>query len=243
MLRLPLVCTVIVVGLATYACANAERAEVMLNDIANMTRYSEDYTGIAKIDDSVMGVLRKVDRAQFVPVEQRQFAFANQPLGIGHGQTISQPFIVALMTHVLAVEKTDRVLEIGTGSGYQAAVLGELAEHVYTIEIVEALALQAQDLLQELEYSNVTVRVGDGWFGWPNEAPFDKIMVTAVAPKLPPDLIAQLKPGGKMVLPVGEWDGYQELVLVEKSDAGEVRQKVVLPVRFVPMTGAAREHE
>lgn len=215
----------------------------MLQEIASMTLFSVDYTGVSKIDQSVVSALRRVDRSEFVPKEQRRFAFANQPLEIGHGQTISQPFIVALMTHVLELEATDRVLEIGTGSGYQAAVLAELVEDVYTIEIVEPLAKEAQSRLKRLGYVNVSVRIGDGWFGWPDEAPFDKIMVTAVAPKLPPELIAQLTLGGKMVLPVGDYDGYQELVLVEKISESELDRRVVLPVRFVPMTGEAAQFD
>ncbi len=208
-----------------------------------MTRFSVDYTGVSSIDQSVVNALRSVDRSEFVPDEQRRFAFANQPLEIGHGQTISQPFIVALMTHVLELESTDNVLEIGTGSGYQAAILAELVENVYTIEIVEPLAREAERRLERLGYENVFVRVGDGWFGWPEHAPFDKIMVTAVAPKLPPELLSQLNIGGKMVLPVGDYDGYQELVLVEKTGESEVERRVILPVRFVPMTGEAAQFD
>ncbi len=208
-----------------------------------MTRFSVDYTGVSSIDQSVVNALRSVDRSEFVPEEQRRFAFANQPLEIGHGQTISQPFIVALMTHVLELESTDNVLEIGTGSGYQAAILAELVKNVYTIEIVEPLALEAERRLEQLGFENVYVRVGDGWFGWPENAPFDKIMVTAVAPKLPPELLSQLKIGGKMVLPVGDYDGYQELVLVEKTSEYEVGRRVILPVRFVPMTGEAAQFD
>lgn len=208
-----------------------------------MTRFSVDYTGVSSIDPSVVSALRKVDRSEFVPEEQRRFAFANQPLEIGHGQTISQPFIVALMTHVLELESTDSVLEIGTGSGYQAAILAELVDSVYTIEIVEPLAKAAETRLVRLGYENVSVRVGDGWFGWPENAPFDKIMVTAVAPKLPPELVSQLKTGGKMVLPVGDYDGYQELVLIEKKGDSELDRRIVLPVRFVPMTGEAAQYD
>ena len=215
----------------------------MLREIVSMTRFSVDYTGVSNIDPPVISALRRVDRSEFVPEEQRRFAFANQPLEIGHGQTISQPFIVALMTHVLELKSSDRVLEIGTGSGYQAAVLAELVEDVYTIEIVEPLALEAERRLIGLGYENVAVRVGDGWFGWPEYAPFDKIMVTAVAPKLPPELVSQLKIGGKMVLPVGDYDGYQELVLVEKTNESELKRRVILPVRFVPMTGEAAQFD
>ena len=233
--------TVIAIGVAVCANADPIRTDDMLVEIAAMTRYTVDYTGVSSIDASVMAALRNVDRSEFVPEEQRRFAFANQPLGIGHGQTISQPFIVALMTHVLALKSTDKVLEIGTGSGYQAAIFAALVDQVYTIEIVELLAIEARNRLHTLGYSNISVRIGDGWFGWPENAPFDKIMVTAVAPKLPPNLVRQLKVGGKMVLPIGEYDGYQELVIIEKLAEDETTQRVVLPVRFVPMTGAASD--
>lgn len=235
----------ILLSLGMCACHDADthRSEVMLREIVSMTRFSVDYTGVSEIDPSVVSALRRVDRSEFVPEEQRRFAFANQPLEIGHGQTISQPFIVALMTHVLELKSTDRVLEIGTGSGYQAAILAELVEDVYSIEIVEPLALEAERRLIRLGYENVDVRVGDGWFGWPENAPFDKIMVTAVAPKLPPELVSQLKIGGKMVLPVGAYDGYQELVLVEKLGEVELDRRVILPVRFVPMTGEAAQFD
>ena len=231
----------VVFVVAIGACHDAEldQATDMLRDIARTTQFSAEYTGIEAIDPVVMGAMSRVDRARFVPEEQRRFAFANQPLAIGHGQTISQPFIVALMTHVLQLESSDRVLEIGTGSGYQAAILSELAEAVCTIEIVEPLARNADALLKELGYENVSVRVGDGWFGWPEQAPFDKIMVTAVAPKLPDLLIEQLKTGGRLVLPVGDYDGYQELVLIEKHADDGFERTVLLPVRFVPMTGEA----
>lgn len=221
---------------------NSERSKTMIDEIANMTHYSQEYTGIDAIDKSVMEVLGAIDRSEFVPEELASYAFENRPLGIGHGQTISQPFIVALMTHVLKIQPQDRVLEIGTGSGYQAAVLARLASEVFTIEIVEALAKEADDRLTELGYENVNVRIGDGWFGWPEEQPFDKIMVTAVAPKAPPQLLAQLKPGGRLAVPVGEYDGFQELKLFQKAEDGSVSERVVLPVRFVPMTGAAESH-
>ena len=208
-----------------------------------MTQLSVDYTGVSSIDQSVVNALRYVDRSEFVPEERRRFAFVNQPLEIGHGQTISQPFIVALMTHVLELRPTDKVLEIGTGSGYQAAILAELVENVFTIEIVEPLAREARLRLERLGYENVSTRIGDGWFGWPAHAPFDKIMVTAVAPKLPPELVLQLKAGGKMVLPIGDYNGYQELVLIEKATESTVSRRVILPVQFVPMTGKAAEFD
>ena len=227
------------VGICACHDADPARTETMLREIASMTRFSVDYTGVRSIDRSVIDALRHVDRSEFVPEEQRRYAFDNEPLEIGHGQTISQPFIVALMTHVLELTTTDKVLEIGTGSGYQAAILAELVDSVYTIEIVEPLAREAERRLERLGYDNVSVRVGDGWFGWPENALFNKIMVTAVAPKLPPELLRQLKVGGKMVLPIGDYDGNQELVLVEKTSDSEVTRRVILPVQFVPMTGEA----
>ncbi len=214
----------------------------MLNDIASMAEYTAGYTGFDQLDESVMEALRQVNRADFVQSENRRFAYVNRPLPIGHGQTISQPFIVALMTHVLEIEITDKVLEVGTGSGYQAAILGELADRVFTIEIVEPLALQARERLADLAYDNVFVKVGDGWFGITDEAPFDKIMVTAVAPSMPQMLLDQLKVGGKLVLPIGEYDGFQELVLVEKLTSDRTEQRSILPVQFVPMTGEASKH-
>ena len=209
----------------------------MIEAIVKTTQQTEYYTQINKINPAVLKVLELVDRSEFVPEFANEFAFENRPLPIGHGQTISQPFIVALMTHALEVKKSDSVLEIGTGSGYQAAVLAELADHVYTIEIVEELAKSADDRLQGLGYDNVSVRAGDGWYGWPDHSPFDKIIVTAVAPSLPPRLIEQLRPGGLMVIPVGDPRGAQNLVLVKKDASGKTQQNNLLPVIFVPMTG------
>ena len=210
----------------------------MIKEIENTAKELAVYTQISKLSDEVIGALRKVDRSKFVPDKLDQEAFEDTPLPIGHGQTISQPYIVALMTEVLDVKKSDSVLEIGTGSGYQAAVLGELAQQVYTIEIVSALAEQATTRLNGLNYDNIEVRDGDGWFGWPEKAPFDKIIVTATAEEIPTDLIEQLKPEGLLVIPVGEWKGAQTLTLLTKSQDGKsYTTKSLLPVRFVPMTG------
>jgi len=161
-------------------------------------------------------------------------AYQDEPLPIGEGQTISQPYIVAFMTEQLHLKPTDRVLEIGTGSGYQAAVLAQIVDSVYTMEIIPELAKRAKKVLEELEYDNVQVKVGDGYNGWPEKAPFDAIIVTAAPPKIPPPLLEQLKMGGRMVLPVGEF--VQELVVVNKTESG-MHMENVLPVRFVPMTG------
>ena len=188
-------------------------------------------------DARVLAAMERVPRHRFVPEDARASAYEDHPLSIGHGQTISQPYIVAFMSQALDVRKTDTVLEIGTGSGYQAAILGELAGQVYTIEIVEPLAHSAKKTLEDLGYRNVHVRAGNGYAGWPEQAPFDRIMVTAAPDEVPPALIEQLKVGGLMAIPVGTV--IQELRIMRKTDKGmEVLQ--TLPVRFVPMTGKVR---
>jgi protein-L-isoaspartate(D-aspartate) O-methyltransferase len=192
--------------------------------------------GTAMIEPRVLEALRRVRRHLFVPPEQQAYAYEDRPLPIGHGQTISQPFIVALMTDLLDAQTGDRVLEVGTGSGYQAAVLAELASQVYTIEIIPDLAQSAGERLARL-YRNVEARAGDGYHGWPEAAPFDGIVVTAAASHIPPPLVQQLKPGGRMVIPVGSRFSVQQLVLVEKNEAGRVTTRQLLPVAFVPLTG------
>lgn len=186
-------------------------------------------------DPRVLGAMRAVPRHAFVPGDLAGDAYGDHPLPIGYGQTISQPYIVAFMTEQLHAEPTDRVLEIGTGSGYQAAVLSRLVAEVYTIEIVEPLATRATQDLARLGYTNVFVRAGDGYAGWPEKAPFDAIIVTCAPEHVPPPLLDQLKEGGRMIIPVGEF-GDQTLVLIEKH-AGQSTRRAVLPVRFVPMTG------
>ncbi len=186
-------------------------------------------------DSRVLAAMRRVPRHKFVPKSEERAAYSDSPLPIGWGQTISQPYIVAYMTEQLDVQPGDTVLEIGTGSGYQAAILGELAAQVYTIEIVEPLCKLARAKLAELGYKNVQVRCGDGYKGWPEHAPFDAIIVTAAPEKVPQALIDQLKVGGRMILPVGRY--YQELVLITKNKDGTITRKKLLPVRFVPMTG------
>jgi protein-L-isoaspartate(D-aspartate) O-methyltransferase len=189
-------------------------------------------------DARVLAAMDKVPRHRFVPADLQSRAYDDTPLPIGHGQTISQPFIVAFMTGQLEPQPTDRVLEIGTGSGYQAAVLAELVKEIYTIEIVEVLAQRAKAGLQQLGYPNIQVRSGDGYQGWPEAAPFDAIIVTCAPEQVPQPLIEQLKSGGRMMIPVGpEWD--QSLVLLRKEGERLVEQ-AMLPVRFVPMTGQAR---
>jgi len=191
-------------------------------------------------DMSVLKAMNAVPRHRFVPYTLQAQAYADRPLPIGHGQTISQPYIVAFMTQMLKVQTEDRVLEIGTGCGYQAAVLSQLADKVYTIEIVEPLARKAQKLLAELDYKNIFVKAGDGYDGWSEKAPFDKIIVTCAPDDIPPALIDQLAEGGRIIAPVGPSGYAQYLVLATKSN-GKLTHKKVLPVRFVPMTGKALE--
>lgn len=189
------------------------------------------------ISERVLSVMARVPRHRFVPEAERYAAYNNHPLPIGHGQTISQPYIVALMTELLALDERARVLEIGAGSGYQTAILAEMAGEVFSLEIVGPLAARAASLLNELGYANVRVKAGDGNEGWPEQAPFDGIIVAATADHVPQPLLDQLKPGGRMVIPVGDWPYAQELMLITKSLDGTLRQKNVLPVSFVPLTG------
>jgi len=187
-------------------------------------------------NERVLNAMRRVPRHEFVPVDQREFAYEDRPLPIGYGQTISQPYIVAFMSERLAPRPEDRVLEVGTGSGYQAAVLSELVGEVYSIEIIEGLAERAASDLERLGYTNVHVRAGDGYRGWPEAGPFDAVIVTCAPESVPQPLVEQLAEGGRMIIPVGPtWD--QQLILLRKADGGLERESV-LPVRFVPMTGA-----
>jgi protein-L-isoaspartate(D-aspartate) O-methyltransferase len=186
----------------------------------------------------VLAAMGKVPRHELVSADQRSLAYEDRPLPIGHDQTISQPYIVALMTEKLAPQSTDRILEIGTGSGYQAAVLAELVKEVYTIEIIEPLAKRAEADLKRLGYTNVFVRAGDGFQGWPEAAPFDAIIVTCAPEQVPQPLVAQLKDGGRIVIPIGP-AGNQQLVLLRKQGRA-LEQSAVIPVRFVPMTGQAQ---
>jgi protein-L-isoaspartate(D-aspartate) O-methyltransferase len=186
-------------------------------------------------NESVLEAMRKVPRHEFVPDYLKKYAYADEPLPIGEDQTISQPYIVAYMTEYLRLGNEDKVLEIGTGSGYQAAVLAEIVDTVYTIEIVDVLAKNAQRNLERLGYENVLVKRGDGYAGWPEHAPYDAIIITAAPTKIPEPLLEQLKVGGFMILPLGDYS--QELVLIEKNSMKDFEQKTLLPVRFVPMTG------
>ena len=219
----------------------AEKAEYdaragLMRDIDRMMRQSARETGRSALSPRVRAALEAVDRRDFVPSAEGWAAYENRPLPIGHGQTISQPFIVAIMTELLDPEPGDVVLEVGTGSGYQAAVLAKLVAQVYSIEIVAPLAAESKARLARLGYDNVTVREGDGYAGWPEHAPFDKIIVTAAAPMIPPPLVEQLKPGGRMVIPVGAQYAHQDLVIITKSADGTVGERKIFAVGFVPLT-------
>jgi len=216
--------------------AQTDKTSDMTEERNEMVREQIQARGIT--DARVLDAMREVKRHLFVPGESAHDAYEDHPLPIGEGQTISQPYIVALMSELLALKPEDRVLEIGTGSGYQAAILSKLASAVYTIEIVPSLGEAARKRLELLDYDNVQVRIGDGYKGWPDEAPFDAIIVTAAPPELPRALVDQLAEGGRMVVPVGT--NYQELLFVEKKN-GEISKRVVTAVRFVPMVKGKEE--
>jgi protein-L-isoaspartate(D-aspartate) O-methyltransferase len=222
------------------ACAASEspfsrERERMLDQIDRMMQLTADRTGRQRLAPCVRQAMARVPRHRFVPQAEQPWAYADRALPIGEGQTISQPFIVALMTELLQPEAADRVLEVGTGSGYQAAVLAHCVARVFTIEIVRALGERAAALLSELGYRNVEVRIGDGYLGWPDAAPFDRIIVTAAPDHVPQPLIDQLKPGGRMVVPIGPRDLDQNLVLITKDPAGQTVKENEIPVRFVPL--------
>ena len=210
-----------------FATARAQ----MLAQIVAETAMTAEVTGVAEISPRVLEAIARVPRHEFVPVELRPAAYANTPLPVGCGKTISQPYIVALMTELLAVGGNDRVLEIGSGFGYQASILSHLAHEVYTVELIEELARGAQRRFNALKIATVQIKIGNGYYGWPEHAPFDRIMVTAAPDLIPPPLLAQLKPGGRMMIPTGIPDD-QQLVLVEKSASGQISTRNVLPVRF-----------
>jgi protein-L-isoaspartate(D-aspartate) O-methyltransferase len=228
---------------AVVATAAAAEDDRYADDRARMIQAIEAHAQSASgalgrdyIDARVLAVMDKVPRHAFVAASRADDAYDDRPLPIGHGQTISQPFIVALMTDMLEVGPDDVVLEVGTGSGYQAAVLAHLVQDVHTIEIVPELAGAAEERLERLGYDNVRTSTGDGYYGAPEAAPFDAIVVTAAANQVPPPLIQQLKPGGRMVIPVGGGFALQHLMLVEKDEGSRVRTRQTLPVRFVPLT-------
>lgn len=210
--------------------------DALLKEIVSDMRDSQDMTGHASLSERVLLALQQVPRDAFVPEELQDSAYLNMALPIGYQQTISQPYIVALMTELLEPRHDQVVLEIGTGSGYQAAILARLVKHVYSVEVIAPLAQEAAERLQRLGYHNVSVRAGDGHLGWPEHAPYDAIIVTAAAPQVPPALIEQLKPGGVLVMPVGSGYFGQDLRVIRKGPAGQVEERDVLPVVFVPLT-------
>ena len=232
-----MVSAALLAGAASAADDFEAARQVLLREIERDVRDTAEYLNRRELDPRVMAAMATVPRHEFVRPEDRDLAYQNRPLPIGHGQTISQPYIVAVMTDLIEPAPGCRALEIGTGSGYQAAVLSLLCNEVYTIEIVEPLGRQARERLARLGYGNVRVRIGDGYYGWPDAAPFDVIVVTAVAGHVPPPLLKQLKPGGRMVLPVGTRFTTQQLVLVQKLPDGKLRTRQLLPVSFVPLTG------
>lgn len=218
-------------GQANYDTEREALVELLREESALAVEY-----GAPPVSEATLAVIGRVPRHEFVPDAERPYAYRNHPLPIGGGQTISQPYIVALMTELAEVTKDDVVLEIGTGSGYQAAVLSELAGRVFTIEIIDWLGRRAAVDLERLDYDNVKVKIGDGYAGWPEHAPFDAILVTAAPEQVPEPLIEQLAVGGRMVIPVGARDGIQTLRLLTKEPDGSVRTDSVIPVRFVPLT-------
>jgi protein-L-isoaspartate(D-aspartate) O-methyltransferase len=217
----------------------------MIAEIEAEVEYTHSLTGRKALDPRVMEALGRVPREQFVPAAMQAAAYDNGPLPIGHGQTISQPYIVALMTDLLSPGADDRVLEIGTGSGYQTAILSCLARTVYTVEVIPALGEVAAERLAGLNYTNIHYRIGNGYQGWPEHAPYDAIIVTAAAPEIPPALIDQLKPGGRLVIPVGWQYLPQELMLVEKDVRNVIHSRGILGVAFVPLqdTTPARQDD
>jgi protein-L-isoaspartate(D-aspartate) O-methyltransferase len=214
----------------------AER-ESLVREIERQVVATRFELGTDRLDPSVLAAMRAVPRHEFVPLPLRSEAYANHPLPIGADQTISQPYIVAIMSHLLGVGRGDKVYELGTGSGYQAAVLGEMGVDVYSMDIVPELAKRAQETLARLGYESVRVRVGDGYLGWPEAAPFDGILVTAAIDHVPPPLVEQLATNGRLVMPLGPPGWTQQLVVLEKTDSGALKRKSLLPVRFVPVTG------
>jgi len=214
--------------------------EDMLHDIETEARYTRELTGREAFAARVMQAMGEVPREKFVPSSMQGAAFENGPLPIGHGQTISQPYIVALMTDLLEPAADDRILEIGTGCGYQTAILSRLCATVYTVEVVRELGAAAADRLLSLGYRNIEFLIGNGYAGWPDHAPYDGIIVTAAASHVPPALVEQLRPGGRLVIPVGEPYGYQNLMLVEKDARDEIHTRTILGVAFVPLVEAGR---
>jgi protein-L-isoaspartate(D-aspartate) O-methyltransferase len=221
----------------------AAQREALIREIQSQVRQTRNELGTDRLDPAVVAALRSVPREAFVPLALRAEAYGNHPLPIGEGQTISQPYIVAIMSQLLELRPGARVFELGTGSGYQAAILAAMGAEVYSVEIVPQLAELARRNLERLGYGRVHVRLGDGYLGWPEAAPFDGIIVTAAAERIPQPLIDQLAPGGRLVMPVGEHGWTQRLVVLQKTPAGTIERREVLPVRFVPLTGPGIRRE
>ena len=209
----------------------------MVNVIERDVESTRGYLGRDKLGENVITAMGRVQRHEFVLLSSRKYAYENRPLSIGYAQTISQPYIVAIMTDLLDLKPSDRVLEIGTGSGYQAAVLAEIVKEVYSIEVIRELGISAAIRLKKLGYKNIKTRIGDGYYGWKDHAPYDAIIVTAAAGNIPPPLFKQLKPSGKMIIPVKSFSQVQHLVLITKEVSGAMTTRQILPVRFVPLTG------
>ena len=216
-----------------YEKARKEMVNVIQRDVES----TRGYLGREKLGENVINAMGRVKRHEFVLPGSRKYAYENRPLSIGYAQTISQPYIVAIMTDLLDLKPSDRVLEIGTGSGYQAAVLAEIVKEVYTIEVIRELGISAAKRLEKLGYENIKTRIGDGYYGWEAHAPYDAIIVTAATGNIPPPLFKQLKPGGKMIIPVKSFSQVQHLVLISKDENGTMTTRQILPVRFVPLTG------
>lgn len=239
-LRLSIAVLIAIGGTAGSSLAEDSRRddrERLISEIEAGVRATSAEIGRDELDERVLDAMRAVKRHEFVPRNDRGRAYLNRPLPIGYGQTISQPYIVAIMTDLLEVDSNDKVLEVGTGSGYQAAVLSKIVDEVHSVEIIEPLASSARKRLARLGYDNVSVTHGDGYYGLPNEAPFDAIIVTAAAGRVPPPLLRQLARGGRMLIPVGNPFSVQQLMLIEKGPDGRISTRQILPVRFVPLTG------
>lgn len=232
-------CFILLLSQTVLAVSNGYKAEhaKLVEIIEQHVRDTSLYLNKERLNPLVMEAMATVPRHEFVPDNVRRMAYKNRPLPIGYGQTISQPYIVAIMTDILNIEAGDRVLEIGTGSGYQAAILAQLTDNVFTIEIIEPLARKAAALFERLNYSNIKSKIGDGYYGWEEHAPFDAIIVTAAASHIPPALIKQLKPDGRLIIPVGGRFLVQQLVLVTVDNTGKAKTRQILPVQFVPLTG------
>ena len=216
-----------------YDKTRKEMVAVIQRDVESTRGYLER----EKLGEDVIDAMGSVLRHEFVLPDSRKYAYENRPLSIGYAQTISQPYIVAIMTDLLDLKPSDRVLEIGTGSGYQAAVLAEIVKEVCSIEVIRELGISAASRLKKLGYKNIKTRIGDGYYGWKAHAPYDAIMVTAAAGNIPPLLFQQLKPGAKMIIPVKSFSQVQHLILITKDESGAMRTRQILPVRFVPLTG------